>query len=243
MKRPWVASVALLVSLIILGLAPNAAWAKKKPPTCAISASPAVLAPGESSTLSWTATGAKTFKIDPVGDMLTAGSLTVMPAFTTNYVGTATGKGGVATCAVTVEIRTSALSGGWHIRMKDGIVVGADEAVPPRIPADGFFLHMQEGQVYESGHLYQGRIEGYHGSWVHAWFEPNVRPGHPKFLEITLGIPDGPGTFVLTCNLFLDEKETCGRGTMSGEYWLASPQGPFTEVPNELFIATCRIWR
>jgi hypothetical protein len=246
-------AVSFVAFVLLLGILPSSAMAKKKrPPTCTLNASPSVLArPGEPSTLSWTTTKAKTFTISSVGDVPTSGSLTVTPVFTTNYTGTATGSGGTATCSASVEVRSFDLAGDWGLLMEHGIVKNADEEESSRVPADSFHLHLQEGTVYEYGHLYTGSVHGYHGSWVHAWLTPNVRHGHPKYLEVTVGIPDTldgslAGTFVLSCNLFLGRGESHGWGVMNGEYWeiLGPPIPPGTsEVPNELFISTCRIWR
>jgi hypothetical protein len=248
MRKPLV--FVVLVALALLGIMPGSAMAKKKkaPPTCTLSASPNVLAhPGDPSTLSLTTTGAISFSISPIGNVPTSGALVVTPVFTTYYTGTVTGKGGTATCAVTIEVQSWNLVGDWNILLEKGIVVDdAEEGMgnPPQVPTDDtFFLYIQRGQVYEGGmHLYQGVLHGYPGSWVNVWFKPNMRQGQQKYAEITFLFPDTEGTYTFSCKLFLDAGETYGRGVMSGEYRYRESPG-IAEVPDELFISTCRTWR
>ena len=75
-------------------------------PTVNITATPQIIRPGESTTLSWTSTNAESCGIVPgIGSVDLNGSLEVSPAATTTYVITATGPGGTASAsaAVTVE--------------------------------------------------------------------------------------------------------------------------------------------
>lgn len=248
------------VALVLLGILPGSAMAKKKhlppPPTCTLSASPDVLAqPGESSTLSWTTTGATSFSISPVGDVPTSGSLVVAPVFTTYYTGTVTGSGGTATCSATIEVRAWNLVGDWTLWFEKGSSVdeeGGQINDFPRAPIT-LPLNMQPGLLYEGGmHVYQGVLPGYSGSWAAMLFTPNVRPGHQKSVDVYVGIPDVSfgdvvaGVYILSCKLFLERtSESYGWGVMTGEH----REGQNTlipgiaEVPDELFTSTCRAWK
>src|SRR4030042_581484 len=63
-------------------------------------ASPPSIAPGESSTLSWSVTGATTVSIDQgIGTVALAGSRLVMPAVTTVYTLTAINAAGLSVTA------------------------------------------------------------------------------------------------------------------------------------------------
>ncbi|MBW2608362.1 MAG: hypothetical protein JRD05_12090 [Deltaproteobacteria bacterium] len=67
------------------------------PPEVTLSADPATIYVGQSSTLSWTSTHADTCTIEPgIGSVDLSGSITVSPAETTTYTITATGTGGTA---------------------------------------------------------------------------------------------------------------------------------------------------
>jgi RHS repeat-associated protein len=75
-------------------------------PTVSISANPAVILYGTSSTLSWTSTNADSAFIDKgIGNVPTAGSITVSPVGTTTYTITVTGPGGTATGQVVVTVK------------------------------------------------------------------------------------------------------------------------------------------
>jgi len=68
-------------------------------------ANPMTIAPGTSSTLSWTTNGASTVSISGVGNVTPNGSTTVSPTQTTTYTLTATGSGGQSvTSPVTVTV-------------------------------------------------------------------------------------------------------------------------------------------
>ena len=75
------------------------------PPALTFTATPAVIAAGQSSTLSWTSTNAITVAIDHgIGAVPLGGSVTVSPAATTTYTITATGAGGTVDAHVTVFV-------------------------------------------------------------------------------------------------------------------------------------------
>ena len=79
-------------------------------PTCTLSASPASIASGGSSTLTWTTTNADAFTIDhSVGTVTPAAgsSRSVSPSVTTTYTGAATGSGGTVHCSATVTITSA----------------------------------------------------------------------------------------------------------------------------------------
>jgi peptidoglycan-associated lipoprotein len=74
-------------------------------PTATLSASPSTIERGQSSTLSWTTTGATNVSIDQgIGDVSTSGSRSVSPSSSTTYTLTAKGEGGTtpATARITV---------------------------------------------------------------------------------------------------------------------------------------------
>ena len=79
------------------------------PQIASFSAAPATVAPGQASTLSWSAANATSLAIDNgVGDVTAAASSSVSPAATTTYKLTATGAGGLtATKTVTVTVSTA----------------------------------------------------------------------------------------------------------------------------------------
>ena len=100
-------------------------------------ADPDIIAPGESSTLSWTTSHAKTVSIDPgIGSAAADGSQTVSPDRTTVYTLTASGPGGtvLATAAVTVETqRQPQPEGSFGSRYEDLIPAdAADTEYEPR---------------------------------------------------------------------------------------------------------------
>jgi len=75
------------------------------PPTVTISADPATILVGESSTLTWSSTNAASVTIDNgIGDVPVNGSITVSPTETTTYTITATGPAGTATDSATVTV-------------------------------------------------------------------------------------------------------------------------------------------
>ncbi|MFN8010701.1 MAG: hypothetical protein U0P81_04785 [Holophagaceae bacterium] len=75
------------------------------PVIASFTATPASLAPGQSSTLAWSVTGATSLSIDSgVGDVTGASSRAVSPASTTTYTLTATNPAGSATASATVTV-------------------------------------------------------------------------------------------------------------------------------------------
>ncbi|TAN32143.1 hypothetical protein EPN28_04910 [Patescibacteria group bacterium] len=250
---------ALSSGLAMAGQAPPTVT-PSTPPTCTLSASPDTLArPGDSSTISWTTANASSFSIDHgIGSVtsVASGSLTVEPAFTTYYTGTATGAGGTVTCAVTIEVKAWNLIGDWSLLLEKGSVTDADgEGRIDDFPFSQITLplNIQQGLLYEGGmHLYQGVLPGYHGSWVYMWFTPNVRPGHQKYVEISIGIPDTSfgdvvaGGYNVSCKLFLERtSESWGWGVMTAEHRESQDTliPGAEEVPDRLFTSTCRAWR
>ena len=78
------------------------------PAVIRFAASPATIAKGGSSLLSWTTTGASTVTINNgVGSVSTNGSVTVSPAATTTYTLTATGADGVTSVSAAVTVTVS----------------------------------------------------------------------------------------------------------------------------------------
>lgn len=73
-------------------------------PTATLTAVPESIQPGQSSTLTWTTTGATDISISSVGPVKSSGSTTVTPASTTTYTLTARGDGGSTSSTATVSI-------------------------------------------------------------------------------------------------------------------------------------------
>ncbi|HWR13678.1 MAG TPA: alkaline phosphatase family protein [Terriglobales bacterium] len=77
-------------------------------PTVTFSANPTTISYPQSSTLSWTTSGATQVSIDNgIGAVPLSGSVTVAPTTTTTYTLTATGNGGTQTSSVTVTVSGS----------------------------------------------------------------------------------------------------------------------------------------
>ena len=74
-------------------------------PTATLSASPSTIERGQSSTLSWTTTGATSVSIDQgIGDVSTSGSRTVSPSSSTTYALTAKGEGGTTPASARITV-------------------------------------------------------------------------------------------------------------------------------------------
>ena len=74
-------------------------------PTATLSASPSTIERGQSSTLSWTTTGATSVSIDQgIGDVSTSGSRTVSPSSSTTYTLSAKGEGGTTTATARITV-------------------------------------------------------------------------------------------------------------------------------------------
>jgi phospholipase C len=77
-------------------------------PTAAITASPATVAPGKSTTLSWSTAFASTVTINNgIGTVAFSGSMPITPASTTEYTITATSVNGTATSVATVTVQSA----------------------------------------------------------------------------------------------------------------------------------------
>ena len=82
-------------------------------PTISFSANPTLINSGQSSTISWTTSGATSVQIDNgVGAVPTSGTHVVSPTTTTTYTLTATGSNGTATAYATVSVSGTGGSGG-----------------------------------------------------------------------------------------------------------------------------------
>lgn len=78
---------------------------RREQPTCSITANPATVDKGGSAALSFISHHADSGVIDGgVGNVLTSGTRTVSPLATTTYQGKFSGRGGTATCSVTVAV-------------------------------------------------------------------------------------------------------------------------------------------
>jgi OOP family OmpA-OmpF porin len=80
-----------------------------QPPVVELSASPAVVSPGQCSTLTWSSKNVQTAEIDQgVGAVAASGSKQVCPTETTQYLLTGTGTGGTVYEAATVTVKAVA---------------------------------------------------------------------------------------------------------------------------------------
>lgn len=85
------------------------------PPTITFSATPDMIPPGGSSTLTWTIKDATSASIDnAIGAVDLSGSLAVTPASETIYTLTAIGPGGKATASVTIKMLEAILRSVWN---------------------------------------------------------------------------------------------------------------------------------
>ena len=107
--RAWLAAAAAVALPFTALLASCGGGAGGGGPTIAsFAASPASVAVGGSSTLSWSVTGAASLTLDPGGtDVTHATSQVVSPAGTTTYTLTATNAGGSSTANATVTVQDS----------------------------------------------------------------------------------------------------------------------------------------
>jgi peptidoglycan-associated lipoprotein len=78
---------------------------KAAAPTVTISADPSTIEKGQSSTLSWSSTGATNVSIDQgIGDVSTSGSRSVSPSSSTTYMISAKGEGGTAQASTRITV-------------------------------------------------------------------------------------------------------------------------------------------
>lgn len=76
-------------------------------PTCSMTASPANIQQGQSSTLTWGSTNATSATINQgIGSVAVNGSRSISPQVSTTYTGTFSGAGGTVTCSATVTVTT-----------------------------------------------------------------------------------------------------------------------------------------
>lgn len=97
------------------------------PPTCQMSANPAVVEFGGSTELRWESKNASTTSITGVGQVSTSGRVNlVVPGKGVTFVGTFTGAGGVTTCKTSVQVRSG---GGGNIVTDDTTTVTPKKSI------------------------------------------------------------------------------------------------------------------
>jgi hypothetical protein len=74
------------------------------PPSCTMTVRPAVIAPGQSATVSWWSINTDTVSLSLLGAVKTSGSVTVKPTTSTAYKGFFTGAGGITHCGVFLSV-------------------------------------------------------------------------------------------------------------------------------------------
>lgn len=75
-----------------------------QPPTASLSADPASIQQGQSTTLTWQTSNASEITIDGLGTVPASGTRTVSPSITTNYTLTAKGPGGTQDASASVSV-------------------------------------------------------------------------------------------------------------------------------------------
>src|SRR6266542_2240342 len=89
-----------------------------------LTASPTSIAPGQSSTLSWTTTGATSASIyQGIGAVPLSGTLTVSPTTTTKYTLTATGASGSVTSSATIYVGAAATHHYFYVLPEENLYV------------------------------------------------------------------------------------------------------------------------
>jgi len=156
------------------------------PPTCSLSATPASIVTGASSTLSWTTSGTTAFSIDQgVGAVtpVATGTRSVTPLASLTYTGTATGPGGTASCAATVTVSAAPAETVW--RSFDTVVQGT---APQGSLTSTDGSRIAQLELYEStnnggvtkGALFGSFITGTHGDAFnkvdHFWSAGGTSP-------------------------------------------------------------------
>jgi peptidoglycan-associated lipoprotein len=144
-------------------------------PTAAISANPAYIERGQSSTLSWQTTNASDINIQGLGTVPATGSRTLYPAQSTTYQLVAKGAGGEGSASARVTVNSPAAAASTSGNADDGrfpnraedaffdydrFNIRPDEM--PRIEADAQYLqHHQSVKVMIEGHCDERGSEEY----------------------------------------------------------------------------------
>lgn len=102
----------MLVSLLIAavgcgGSGSQSSSASSQKPNVVLTAQPASISSGTSTTLSWNASNATSVTIPGLGTLAASGSMQVSPTSTTTYTATATGPGGTASASAVVTVTGS----------------------------------------------------------------------------------------------------------------------------------------
>jgi RHS repeat-associated protein len=106
-KKRVLISFLLFLSLFICAACGNidTATSEAEPPSLSVAADPETIQLGESTTLSWSSTGADSCVIEPgIGNVAADGSIALSPAQTTTYTITGTGSGGSSSESVRVTV-------------------------------------------------------------------------------------------------------------------------------------------
>lgn len=97
-------SLSLLLAAIGCGISTHNSSASSQKPTIVLTAQPASISSGSSTTLSWNASNATSVTISGLGTLAASGSKQVSPSSTTTYTATATGPGGSASATAVVTV-------------------------------------------------------------------------------------------------------------------------------------------
>lgn len=113
MQRSSIRTLSAILALSLIGVLSSCAKkttvAKTPPapapqPSASLSASPASIQQGQSTTLSWQTSNATEITIDGLGTVTASGSRTVSPGITTNYTLVAKGPGGTQNAMASVTV-------------------------------------------------------------------------------------------------------------------------------------------
>ena len=184
------------------------------PTISAFKATPSSVTVGQSSTLSWTVSGATTITIDNgVGDVSNLSSTAVSPSQTTTYKLTASNSGGSSTATAVVTVTSGSLgSAKWSACILSGVpgssangmfdAVNVTLNVPQQVRLEGDWYDGLDCQGYSGQPMNNGKLFG-SGSFTRYWTHYNALTGNSPFpgsavyyiflpSQVPLTIP-GPG--------------------------------------------------
>jgi hypothetical protein len=175
--RIRIATVCVFLLLAVLATNCSAAAVQNtgtvnpKPSIITLDASPAEVAKGNATTLSWSVSGAAKVAFDQnIGDVPTAGKISVTPDATTTYSLTASNSIGSVTQSITVKVNPSVPVG--QSSPKSG---NTDNAAGPALQSQAF---CRDGAcTYFCGKLY---LIDYPDSWKASALDPNKIGLFPK---------------------------------------------------------------
>jgi hypothetical protein len=144
------------------------------PPSVTLSASPATLVPGQSSSLSWSAIGAVSCAALWTASTSPTGSQVVTPGSTTTYAITCTGPGGTAGASVTVTVSAQPSIGLSSIRLSFSALRDTG-LLPAPLPSSQLITISNTGSGSLHG-LFVTIVSQTGGNWLSASLSSNAAP-------------------------------------------------------------------